>query len=130
MEKLYLRICWRILLTFFSIICFTISDFIVVVHAASNFNIYPTQNYFTQIELDTRNGKIWQVHTAVGKDGVIQKIPLNLAPMTDLPEPGRFILSPTGNMYNFVLLDTIDGRTWQIQWSYDKTKRGIIAPIE
>ncbi|MFN5333738.1 MAG: hypothetical protein ACK5BV_00950 [Bacteroidota bacterium] len=29
---------------------------------------------------------------------------------------GRFFLYPTTNVYNFVLLDQIDGRTWQVQW--------------
>ena len=41
---------------------------------------------------------------------------------------GRFFLYPTKNIYNFILLDQIDGRTWQVQWSYDENKR-IIVPI-
>ena len=30
---------------------------------------------------------------------------------------GRFFLYPTTNIYNFILLDQIDGRVWQVQWS-------------
>ncbi|WP_410221364.1 hypothetical protein [Pedobacter sp.] len=30
---------------------------------------------------------------------------------------GRFFLYPTTNIYNFVLLDQVDGRVWQVQWS-------------
>ena len=41
---------------------------------------------------------------------------------------GRFFLYPTENIYNFILLDQIDGRTWQVQWNYDDNKR-IIFPI-
>ena len=97
--------------------------------ASENFTIYPTTNYFTQLELDTRDGRIWQVHTAVEKDANIIKYAINPVPLTDMPEPGRFMLSPTGNMYNFILLDTVDGSTWQIQWSFESKKRGIISAI-
>ena len=37
---------------------------------------------------------------------------------------GRFFLYPTVNNLNFILLDQIDGRTWQVQWNIDKDKRG------
>ena len=36
---------------------------------------------------------------------------------------GRFKLYPTDNMYNFIMVDVIDGRTWQVQWNIDKDKR-------
>ena len=36
---------------------------------------------------------------------------------------GRFKLYPTGNMYNFIMVDVIEGRTWQIQWSVKEDKR-------
>ena len=36
---------------------------------------------------------------------------------------GRFKLYPTGNMYNFIMVDVIDGRSWQVQWNNDKNKR-------
>lgn len=41
----------------------------------------------------------------------------------------RFTLHSTQNVYTFILLDQIDGKTWQVQWSMDAEKRGII-PIE
>jgi hypothetical protein len=35
----------------------------------------------------------------------------------DLPPPAvSFTLEPTKNIWNFILLDTSDGRTWQVQW--------------
>lgn len=39
---------------------------------------------------------------------------------------GRFELYPTQNMYNFILLDTETGRTWQAQWSTNYSNRGIL----
>lgn len=111
------------------LICCLFCLFTSTASAESNFAIYPTQNYFTQLQLDTRDGQIWQVHTAINDGEFRGKIPINNIPLTDSPEPGRFLLSPTGNMYNFILLDTVDGRTWQIQWSMDKEDRGIIGQI-
>ena len=39
---------------------------------------------------------------------------------------GRFFLYPTTNSYNFILLDQIDGKTWQVQWSIEKEDRMVI----
>ena len=40
-----------------------------------------------------------------------------------IAENGRFKLYPTGNMYNFIMVDTIDGRTFQVQWSIKEEER-------
>lgn len=39
--------------------------------------------------------------------------------------PGRFNLYSTQNMWTFILLDQVDGRTWQVQWS-TSGKEGIV----
>ena len=39
---------------------------------------------------------------------------------------GRFELYPTKNMYNFVLIDTQRGFTYQVQWSTDPNSRFIM----
>ena len=41
----------------------------------------------------------------------------------EIERNGRFFLYPTQNMYNFILLDQVDGRTWQVQWSTEESKR-------
>ena len=38
---------------------------------------------------------------------------------------GRFTLYPTDNIWTFILLDQVDGNTWQVQWSNEEEKRGI-----
>ena len=43
--------------------------------------------------------------------------------ISKIAQSGRFKLYPTGNMYNFVMVDVIDGRTWQVQWNIDDDKR-------
>ena len=39
---------------------------------------------------------------------------------------GRFTLYPTQNMWTFILLDQIDGRMWQVQWSMKEDSRFVI----
>ena len=43
--------------------------------------------------------------------------------MSYIAQNGRFKLYPTDNSYNFIMVDVIDGRTWQVQWSIDEDKR-------
>jgi hypothetical protein len=92
------------------------------------YKLFPTENYWTFIKLDTRNGKMWQVHFSIDEDGYDGQIVLNSIPfVTDEDEIiGRFTLYPTNNMYNFLLLDQINGGVFQVQWSMEERYRGVI----
>lgn len=84
------------------------------------YKLYPTQNIYTLLELDTQTGRIWQVQYSVKGPKYRFKTHLNrwsLLEDSDLQVSGRFELYPTQNMYNFVLLDKISGKTWQVQWN-------------
>ncbi|RXR22148.1 hypothetical protein [Flavobacterium stagni] len=91
------------------------------------YQLFPTPNIWTYIKLDTRNGKMWQVHFSVNADGFEGQIVLNSVSLT--PEvdeiKGRFTLYKTENTYNLILLDQIDGRVWQVQWNSEEEKRFI-----
>lgn len=56
---------------------------------------------------------------------------LNLEPLVSEEKEvnDRFTLYPTQNIYTFILLDQLDGKTWQVQWSIDPENR-VIIPIE
>ena len=92
------------------------------------YTLYKTENYHTFIKLDTQTGQLWQVHWGLeeGNDGIDVLSDMVLA---DTTKNGRFRLFSTVNMYNFILLDEIDGRVWQVQWSF-KEKERFIEPIE
>ena len=96
------------------------------------YQLFPTKNYWTFIKLDTRNGKMWQVHFTVKEDGGQGELVLNSVPIVSKEKEvnGRFTLYPTENMYNFLLLDQIDGTVSQVQWSMDVKKRGIVTKIK
>jgi hypothetical protein len=42
---------------------------------------------------------------------------------------GRFTLQETPNIFTFLLLDQDDGRVWQVQWSNDADKRGVMRQL-
>lgn len=101
------------------------------VFESSVYKLFPTQNYWTFIKLDTQNGKMWQVHFTIEKDGVDGQLILNPTPLVskDKEVNGRFNLYPTNNVFNFLLLDQLDGSVFQVQWSMEKEYRGVI-PID
>ena len=93
------------------------------------YQLFPTDNYWTFIKLDTRNGKMWQVHFTISNDGYQGELILNsdsLLMSDEVEVNGRFNLHRTNNMYNFILLDQINGKTYQVQWNSEKEKRFVI----
>lgn len=91
------------------------------------YKLYPTTNMWTFLKLDTRNGRVWQVQWSIDKEKRFETS-LSSYPMVWESEEvnGRFVLYPTTNIYNFIMLDQIDGKAYQVQWSQDVDKRGIV----
>lgn len=98
----------------------------------ATFRVFRTQNIFTVLKLDTRTGQVWQVQWSLDDKGR-STAPINQAPLLHpstekhptVLRSGRFTLTPTANIYTFVLLDQEDGRTWQVEWG-DKGHRAIM----
>lgn len=90
-----------------------------------NFRLFQTNNRWTFLKLDTRTGEI--KHVQYSTDDKAMQYDLNNIPLAEGEDakPGRFFLYPTENTFNFILLDQIDGRVWQVQWNIDRDKRGI-----
>lgn len=89
------------------------------------YKLFPTNNIWTFIKLNTRNGKMWQVQFDIGENRFETILHYENLVSKDEERNGRFTLYPTTNTYNFILLDQIDGRTWQVQWSQKRENRGI-----
>lgn len=90
------------------------------------YKLYPTQNMWNFLKLDTRNGIISIVQFSIEDDNKQFEYPLSITPLCDSSNPGRFILQPTENMYNFIMLDQTTGQTYQVQWSFEENKRFVI----
>ena len=127
--------------------------------AQERFVIYPTENMYVSLLLDTQTGKIWQVQIGVG-DTVAGRAILSdrsfkytkREAKQELEEAlkswdedtnedkddwkpnidwypvgvvGQFKLYPTQNMYNFIMVDVVEGWAYQVQWHPDEEKRMI-----
>lgn len=99
---------------------------IVSPDSAIVYRLFSTQNKWTFIKLNTRNGQLWQVQYSLGDDNL--EVPLSLTTRVSKEEEknGRFFLYPTQNTWNFILIDQMDGRVWQVQWSPEQKYRLVI----
>lgn len=95
-------------------------------NAVNNYLLYPTTNIYTFLKLDTRNGKIWQVQYSMDDNEF--EVVLNSRELVTTGKPGQFALYPTTNNWTFLLLDTINGDVWHVQWSQEADNR-VIIPI-
>jgi hypothetical protein len=96
----------------------------------ATYRLFPTTNLYNFIKLNTKNGEMWQVQWSTDSDKRFVTN-LNLVSLVSKADEknGRFTLSPTQNINTFLLIDQLDGRVWQVQWSIDPEKR-IVIPIE
>lgn len=94
------------------------------------YQLFKTQNMWTFLKLDTMTGQIWQVQFSINGSDYRFETALDTSPRIseyfDEPICGRFTLYETDNMYNFILLDQIDGRCWQVQWNTEPENRGVL----
>jgi hypothetical protein len=92
------------------------------------YKLFPTENFWTFIKLDTRNGKMWQLQFTVNEDNTYGQYELNTMPLTSGDDEiiGRFTLHSTKNTFNFLLLDQITGKVYQVQWAMEENLRGIV----
>lgn len=88
----------------------------------NRYKLYPTENIYTFLELDTFTGKIdqiqWSLNTKKEGSVIINREDLSW-------DNSSFELYPTKNMYQFILLDKYSGRTWHIQWGMNEKERWI-----
>ncbi|WP_288351752.1 MULTISPECIES: hypothetical protein [Bacteroidales] len=91
------------------------------------YKVYRTTNIYNSLKLDTASGRITALQIGINDDksrfeytvcGTIEDDP-------DWRIIGRYELYPTGNNYNFILIDTIFGRSYQVQWSTKNEECGI-----
>ncbi len=91
------------------------------------YRLFKTSNIHIFIKLNTKDGTMKMVQFST--DSLSDQLEVDLS-SKKLAEGvneknGRFFLYPTSNMYTFLLLDQIDGRVWQVQWSTEASERGL-----
>lgn len=96
------------------------------INGMDRFKLYPTDNIYTLLKLDTATGKIDQLQWSLDSDNE-GTIPINSDDLSYNSGSGTFELYPTKNMYQFILLDKVTGRQWHVQWGMETSKRWIRA---
>ena len=92
------------------------------------YRLFSTRNTFMFIKLNTRNGQMWQVQWGLESKYRFETTLSDISRVNkDEEKNGRFFLYPTTNTYNFILLDQLDGRGWQVQWGEEAER--MVTPI-
>ena len=93
--------------------------------ATPRYKMYPTENVHILLKLDTATGKVWMVQFCLSDtDSMVVPVDnTSLLYSWEEEVAGRYELYPTKNMFNFILLDTYRGWTYQVQWSTEPENR-------
>lgn len=93
----------------------------------NRYKIYQTENIYNLIKLDTKTGRIYQLQWSLDSKTAEGTWTINGQDLTygNGYGSGSFELYPTKNMYQFILLDKTDGRTWHVQWGIGDNNRWI-----
>lgn len=84
------------------------------------FKMIETENFHILLKWDTRTGKTWMVQYGLSDAPAVENL-ISRSNLLSEEESwnGRFELYPTQNMFNFIMVDTYNGNTYQVQWSTD-----------
>ena len=89
------------------------------------YKLYPTTNTYNSLLLDTKTGRIEQVQWSQNRDNEgsfsINSEDLSYKGYT----AGSFELYPTPNMFQFILIDKVNGRKWHVQWGLKSSEMWI-----
>ena len=94
------------------------------INGMNRFKLYPTENIYTFLKLDTATGKIDHLQWSLESDNE-GLVTINSDDLSLGSGCGTFELYPTKNMYQFILLDKVTGRQWHVQWGMETSKRWI-----
>ena len=99
------------------------------------FKLYETQNINIHLKLDTKKGNVYMVQRETN-EGEAMEVLINIVPIPMLWSSeelanydesenviGRYELYPTQNIWTFLMQDVIGGKTYQVQWSFEKDNR-------
>ena len=91
-----------------------------------DYKLYPTENIYNFLKLDTKTGKIDLIQWSLDDEKEFA-IPLNTLDLSNgiQLDQGAFELYPTKNMYQFLLLNKFTGQVWHVQWGFESSQRWI-----
>ena len=97
-----------------------------MVSSKPKYKMYKTTHDYISLKLDTATGRVWMVQIGMGDKSSRRQVAVDdSTPLgeNDVAANGRFELYPTNNSYNFIMIDTFEGATYQVQWHTEPNKR-------
>lgn len=91
---------------------------------SERYKIYPTENIYILIKLDTQTGKLDLIQWSLKSKDEFSAT-LNDTDLSWYNGLNSFELYPTKNMYQFILLDKATGRNWHVQWGTKSSEMWI-----
>lgn len=82
----------------------------------NRFQLFPTQNIWNFILLDSYTGRLWQVQFSSQDLDALMCIPINETELASASRP-IFTISPLTSMYQYYLINESNGSMWKFQWS-------------
>lgn len=101
-----------------------IADETILQNKVGRYKVYRTSNIYNSLKLDTATGRITALQIGIDSDKKRFEYSVCDAVYPDGEIIGRYELYPTGNNYNFILIDTIFGYSYQIQWTLNDEECG------
>lgn len=90
------------------------------------YKMYKTTHDYISLKLDTATGRVWMIRIGMGDKSTRRQTAVDdSTPLQndEIAINGRFELYPTNNSYNFIMIDTYTGTTYQVQWHTESNKR-------
>lgn len=99
----------------------------IIAKTKDRYKIYSTSNMYNFLKLDTRTGRIYRIQWSFEDRERYENYVnyRNLVYSDDDLVDGRFEIYVTKNIWNFLLLDKIDGRVWHGQWGFSSDENWI-----
>ena len=93
------------------------------------YKMIQTENIHILLKWNTRTGEVWMTQYALkDTDALEHKIEPCFFIDSNNSWNGRFELYSTKNMFNYIMVDTYYGNTYQVQWNTDN-EYCFITPI-
>lgn len=92
----------------------------------NRYKMYQTENMHNLLHLDTKTGRIKQIQWTLDAENE-RTFNVNNEDLSSDSRygPGVFELYPTKNMYQFILLNKVNGKMWHVQWGLEDEHRWI-----
>lgn len=93
------------------------------------FELIKTKNMWTFIMLDSYTGRLWQIQYSSHSLEQLMCIPINSRKLSLNENKSIFTVQPMTSMYQFYLINNLNGAMWKFQWTTKGDEYRWIEPF-